>query len=69
MEPNIQRHPDGSIDFDYYRRRARRQRQLTRRLVFRRYLIALPMRASRLIMLAMARSVRQPSGIGDTALR
>jgi hypothetical protein len=36
--PNIHRHPDGSIDFDFYRRRASRQRRRTRRLVFRHFL-------------------------------
>src|SRR5712691_272988 len=39
MQPNldVRRHGDGSIDFDFYRRRAARQRQRTRRLVFRHY--------------------------------
>jgi len=36
--PNIHRHPDGSIDFDFYRRRASRQRRRTRRLVLRQFL-------------------------------
>jgi len=32
--PDVRRHPDGSIDFDFYRRRASRRRQHARRLVF-----------------------------------
>jgi hypothetical protein len=38
MQLNIHRHPDGSIDFEFYRRAASRQRQLARRLLFRRFL-------------------------------
>jgi hypothetical protein len=36
MYPNIHRHPNGSIDFEFYRRTASRRRQLARRVVFRR---------------------------------
>jgi hypothetical protein len=36
--PDVRRHPDGSIDFDFYGRRASRRRQRARRLVFVRYL-------------------------------
>jgi hypothetical protein len=39
--PNIRHHPDGSIDFDFYRRRASRQRRRTRRLVFWHFLTLL----------------------------
>ena len=35
---DVRRHPDGSIDFDFYRRRASRRRQRARQLVFARYL-------------------------------
>ena len=37
MQPtlDIRRHNDGSIDLDFYRRRATRRRQLARRLVFK----------------------------------
>ena len=38
---DIRRHPDGSIDFDFYRRRATRSRRLVRRLVFRHFLFAI----------------------------
>jgi hypothetical protein len=33
---DVRYHPDGSIDFDFYRRRAARQRQAVRRTLFRR---------------------------------
>jgi hypothetical protein len=33
--PHVRRLPDGSIDFAFYRRRAARQRRLTKRLVIR----------------------------------
>ena len=36
--PNVRRHPDGSIDFDFYRRRASRKRRRARQLVFARCL-------------------------------
>jgi hypothetical protein len=36
--PDVRRHPDSSIDFDFYRRRASRRRQRARRPVFVRYL-------------------------------
>jgi hypothetical protein len=36
--PNVRRHPDGSIDFDFYKRRASRRRQRARQLVFTRCL-------------------------------
>jgi hypothetical protein len=35
---DIRRHPDGGIDFDFYRRQARRRRQAARSRVFRRCL-------------------------------
>jgi hypothetical protein len=40
MQPalDIRRHGDGSIDFDFYRRRAMRQRRLARRLIVKHYL-------------------------------
>lgn len=36
--PDVRRHPDGSIDFDFYKRRASRGRQRARQLVFARCL-------------------------------
>jgi hypothetical protein len=36
--PDVRRHPDGSIDLDFYRRRASRKRQRARQLVFARCL-------------------------------
>jgi len=38
---SIRRHADGAIDFDFYRRRAHRQRLLARRLWLKRNLTAL----------------------------
>jgi hypothetical protein len=38
---DIRRHSDGSIDMDFYRRRAMRGRRRTRRLVFKRSLSAI----------------------------
>jgi len=40
MQPtlDIRRHNNGSIDFDFYRRRATRRRRLVRRLVFKHLL-------------------------------
>jgi quercetin dioxygenase-like cupin family protein len=39
MQPSLdnQRHNDGSIDFDYYRRRASRRRRLARGMIFEHY--------------------------------
>jgi quercetin dioxygenase-like cupin family protein len=39
MQPSldIQRHNDGSIDFDFYHRRASRRRRLARRMIFKHY--------------------------------
>jgi hypothetical protein len=37
----VHRNIDGSIDFDFYRRRAARQRRLLQRIVFRRRLIVI----------------------------
>jgi hypothetical protein len=37
-KPDIHRRADGSIDFDFYRRRAKRYQRLTRRAVARHYL-------------------------------
>jgi hypothetical protein len=36
---DIRRHADGAIDFDFYRRQAKRRRRLTRQRVFRQWLI------------------------------
>jgi hypothetical protein len=40
MQPNldIHRHSDGSMDFDFYRRRASRLRRLYKRLIFKQWL-------------------------------
>jgi hypothetical protein len=42
MQPTleIRRHGDGSIDYDFYRRRAMRRRRLARRLLAKHYLSA-----------------------------
>jgi hypothetical protein len=38
---DVRRHPDGSIDFDFYRRRAIRRRRLALRLVLKNRLAAI----------------------------
>jgi len=43
---NVRRHLDGSIDVDFYRRRANRQRRLIRRLVLRRHVILISQAAA-----------------------
>jgi hypothetical protein len=42
MQPSldVRRHPDGSPDFDFYRRRAARSRRLVRQHAFRRAFVA-----------------------------
>ena len=42
MQPSldVRRHNDGTIDFDFYRRRAARRRRLVRRLMLRHHLAA-----------------------------
>ena len=52
---NIHRHPDGTIDFDYYRRRATRRRRLARRAVFKHYLLVIG-QSVRAIISAIERS-------------
>ncbi len=54
---DIRRHPDGSIDFDFYRRRATRQRRLARRLVLTHYLILIG-QVVEIIISAIERSAR-----------
>jgi hypothetical protein len=58
MQPNldVRRHSDGSIDFDFYRRRAARQHRLARRLIIGRS-IALVARSVRTSVAAAARLV------------
>jgi hypothetical protein len=36
QQPQVRRHPDGSINFDFYRQRATRQRRLAKQLLMRR---------------------------------
>jgi hypothetical protein len=55
---DIHRHPDGSIDFDFYRRRAGRRRRLALRLVLRHRLIAVG-QAARAIISAIEKSIAQ----------
>ncbi len=60
MQPNmdVRRHSDGSIDFDFYRRRAVRQRRLTRRLAVRHYV-----GVARDVMRATASAIERPLAI------
>ncbi len=51
---DIRRHNDGSIDFDFYRRRAWRRRRLARRIIVKRCLTAIG-QAAKLSLSAMAR--------------
>jgi hypothetical protein len=41
QSPNVRRRPDGSIDFDFYRRRAARQRRVMMRLTLRHWSFAI----------------------------
>ena len=68
MQPtlDVRRHPDGSIDFDLYRRRAARRRLLAKRIAFRR---------CRMLFVGAVRdavaAIRKPSrgtGVGTCAL-
>jgi hypothetical protein len=56
MQPSLdtRRHNDGSIDFDFYRRRAARRRRLAKRLVVKHCLTAIG-RAAKASVSAMAR--------------
>jgi hypothetical protein len=58
MQPNldVRRHLDGSIDFDFYRRRAARRHRLARRLIIGRY-VALVTRSVRTGVAAAARLI------------
>ena len=65
---DIRRHPDGSIDFDFYRRRATRRRRLARRAVFRHYLLVIG-QAVRATISAIRRSmVDRSQNQGDARL-
>jgi hypothetical protein len=62
MQPtlDIRRHADGSLDFDFYRRRAKRRRRLVKRMLVARFLAMgaglAAAGASAMARLAMARS-------------
>jgi hypothetical protein len=57
MQPNldIRRHSDGSIDFDFYRRRASRLRRLYKLLIFKQWLAQVT--AITLLVLSTAKSL------------
>ncbi len=54
--PGIHRHPDGWIDFDYYRRAAARERREARRSAFDRSAAAIGKAAAAIVI--FARSTR-----------
>ena len=58
---SIRRDCDGAIDFDFYRRRATRQRRLAQRLAIRKAIAAVA-RALRAVVARAARSRARPSG-------
>jgi hypothetical protein len=66
---DVRRHPDGSIDFDFYRRRATRRRRLVLRLVLKSRLAAIG-RVAKASMLAVnrAKKVRLPRWQADGGL-
>jgi hypothetical protein len=51
---DVRRHFDGSIDFDFYRRRAARRRRLALRLAFKKRLAAIE-RVTKVVMSAVNR--------------
>ena len=72
MQPtlDVRRHGDGSIDFDFYRRRAMRLRRLVVRMLVKRCLAA----ASRIVSAPVAPGARppgrdRPARPGGTRLR
>ena len=54
--PDVRRHPDGSVDFDFYRRQATVRRRLARQRVFKRCL-ALIRQAPKAILVALETAV------------
>ncbi len=60
--PDVRRHSDGSIDFDFYRRQATVRRRLARQRVFQRCL-ALICQAPKAILVALERAVRGVSKV------
>jgi hypothetical protein len=70
MQPNpdVRRHSDGSLDFDFYRRRAARRRHLAQRLVFR-HCVTLCVRAATACIQVITRPMTAVSpGYGDIRL-
>jgi hypothetical protein len=62
---HVRRHPDGSIDFDFYRRRAARRRaQAMRRLVSRVKLYRNPLVGVALLA-AIAMAIATPGTLGE----
>jgi hypothetical protein len=60
---DIRRHPDGSIDFDHYRRAAARERQQAFRRTFDQFAAL----ARRAVAMLANRSGRIPSRLGSLA--
>jgi len=57
---SVRRQHDGSIDLDFYRRRAARQRRLVRWLVLRRGVMSFGRFASLIVMLVRKRLIGTP---------
>ena len=69
--PEVHRLADGTIDFDFYRRRAARQRQFKRRAVARHYLTLflrmMNLRSHTAMLIEAARgALRRPAQAGAT---
>ena len=62
MQPtlDIRRHGDGSIDYDFYRRRAKRQRRVTKRMIVK-HCLAVGVRLAGAGALAIATLMTNPS--------
>jgi hypothetical protein len=58
MQPGLEmrRHHDGSIDFDFYRRRAARRRRLVKRMMFKRHL-SVSVQATKASVSVIARAI------------
>jgi hypothetical protein len=59
--PDVRRHPDGSIDLDFYKRRASRRRQRARQLLFARCLRTIG-RAGETVLAAIRKFKPMPGG-------
>jgi hypothetical protein len=63
MQPtlDIHRHSDGSIDFDFYRRRATRERRRTKQMLINHYLTAVRLTVKSSVLATAKAYRRQPT--------